>query len=767
MKKPEGVDIIIPIYNAYEDLQTCIASIFSCTDLSHHRLLLVNDASPDKRILPYIRSLENSNIIVIENENNLGFSGSINHGIRISKDRDVILLNSDTIVTNSWVEKIINCAYSAAEIATVTPLSNNATLCSVPEFLKENQLPPGFTLEQYANLIEMASLRVYPRIPVANGFCMYIKREVFDRIGLFDMETFGRGYGEENDFCYRAEQVGYCHVMCDDTYIYHTGTTSFLSDEKRNFIEQHEQILKQRYPEQTMSVAVHCRDNPNFKIQENIKLWTALKNGRGNVLYLLQSDFRIDAEDHLGGTQIHVKDLTSYMRKHYNIFVAARNNDFLNLTIYTEVEAYSFKFYIGSTPIYPRLRDIRFANIYGNILDAFQIDAVHIHHTKDITLEMFYEASKRHIPLFATLHDYYTICPTIKLIDYNEHLCCGMPNDLCKKCQEFFWKIDKKTRYIFHWQSENLKALLLCTQLFIPSESAKKIITNIYPELEQKLNVIPHGTPDFSCEPFSNTPAFNVAFLGGVSNEKGGKIAYKLIKHGPSDIKWHLFGIWGYNDLSMLHQANYITTGLYEREELPNLMKKYQIDLVCILSIWPETFCYTLSEAIQCHVPVIVTDIGALGERMKKLNCGWIVSVDHAYEETLEILIRIKDKGKEYQEKKERTFEVSLKTADDMGQQYLSFYRSCINKRISIAKEISKECKKQIFAAFMLGQRKMLSSESDLDEIQEHIQNLEKQLASIKTSFTYKCVQALSRIHIPCKKYLIKMLYIIYRKTQS
>ena len=84
-----------------------------------------------------------------------------------------------------------------------------------------------------------------------------------------------------------------------------------------------------------------------------------------------------------------------------------------------------------------------------------------------------------------------------------------------------------------------------------------------------------------------------------------------------------------------------------------------------------------------------------------------------------------------------------------------------------LAKEILKECKKQIFAAFMLGQRKMLSSESDLDEIQEHIQNLEKQLESIKTSFTYKCVQALSRIHIPCKKYLIKMLYIIYRKTQS
>ena len=163
MKQPDGIDIIIPIYNAYGDLQKCIASILSCTDLAAHRLLLVNDASSDERILPYIKGLESKNILVIENEANLGFSGSINHGITVSGDRDVILLNSDTIVTAGWVEKLIACAYSAAEIATVTPLSNNATLCSVPKFLKENTLPEGYTLEQYAKLIETVSLRLYPR----------------------------------------------------------------------------------------------------------------------------------------------------------------------------------------------------------------------------------------------------------------------------------------------------------------------------------------------------------------------------------------------------------------------------------------------------------------------------------------------------------------------------------------------------------------------------------------------------------------------------
>ena len=150
MEIPNGIDIIIPVYNAYEDLRTCIESVLECTDLCHHRLLLVNDASSDERILPYLNelSLNHENILHIENETNLGFSGSINHGIQVSGTRDVLLLNSDTMVTKNWVEKLVACAYSDPSIATVTPLSNNATLCSVPEFLKENRLPEGYSLEQ-------------------------------------------------------------------------------------------------------------------------------------------------------------------------------------------------------------------------------------------------------------------------------------------------------------------------------------------------------------------------------------------------------------------------------------------------------------------------------------------------------------------------------------------------------------------------------------------------------------------------------------------
>lgn len=281
----QQIDIIVPVYNGLEDVKKCVDSVKKNTDLSRHRLILVDDKSPDKDVLPYLKSVESEAVHVIESPVNEGFSASVNKGMKYS-DRDVILLNSDTIVTRGWVEKMIACAYSKRAAATVTPLSNAATLCSVPEFLQDNPLPEGYSAEKMGDLVEHCSIRRYPRVTVAVGFCMYIKREVLEKIGYFDAETFGKGYGEENDFCHRAEQQGYMHLMCDDTFIYHKGTASFESEEKKKLLEEHERILRERYPEYVQRNGQYCMKNPNRDLQENIKLYIDLDYAACAKLYL-------------------------------------------------------------------------------------------------------------------------------------------------------------------------------------------------------------------------------------------------------------------------------------------------------------------------------------------------------------------------------------------------------------------------------------------------------------------------------------------------
>lgn len=773
MGNPSGVSIIVPIYNAYEDLQKCIGSILECTDLKRHHLILINDASPDTRIRSYLKRLSqlDGNITCAENETNLGFSGSINLGIQTAGTNDVILLNSDTVVTRNWVEKLNACAYSSPSIATATPLSNNATLCSVPEFLKENALPEGYSLGQYAALIEEISLRSYPRIPVANGFCMYIKRSVIEKIGLLDAETFGRGYGEENDFCYRAEQAGYCHVMCDDTYIYHAGTSSFVSEEKKRYIAEHEKILNERYPEQNHAVAVHCRDNPNQLIQKNIKLWTGLRNGRKNILYLVQSDFRKDSHDHLGGTQLHVKDLVDVMRKKFNVFVAARNLELLNLTAYTEGQEYFFQYYIGKPALYQCFRSRDFAKLYQGILRGFHIDLVHIHHTRDLTLELYYQAAENNIPIITTLHDYYTICPTIKMINYRGKLCLGDQEETCcQECQTHPFQdrmpITSHLDYLPIWRENQKAALLLSKAVIVPSNNTKENILQFYPELSGRFHVIPHGEGmdtqiDLGAEekmvevedPRKRDPrsgsdgCFNVAFLGGISKEKGSLASYKLIKNGPNDVHWYLLGVWGYNELSMLEKNNYTKTGLYEREELPGLLKQYQIDLVCILPIWPETYCYTLSEAILCGIPSIVTDIGALGERMRETDCGWIVPVDQAYEESIKIIERIKGKGSEYQDKqrKAQIVGLSLKTLDGMGRDYDTLYQQSFIKPVN-CNLLSSEDIQWVLEHFVDIDDQGHVFSGNADDIKSQLQNLTLELRNIKSSFEYKLSSRMLKI---------------------
>ena len=279
----DHVDILIPVYNAYEDLVQCINSVKNHTDLLKHHLWLLNDCSTDERIAPFLKGLEETHIHIINNSVNKGFVLNVNQGIYQSKN-DIVLLNSDTKVTTGWIDKLIKCAYSNPLIATVTPLSNNATICSVPFGGQVNKIPDGYTVDKFAELIERCSNHYYPEIPTGNGFCIYIKRGIIKDIGVFDANTFNRGYGEENDFCYRAVTKGYYNVMCDDTFVYHKGTVSFMPEEKKANIEKHSKVLLERYREQVLKTEYYFMLNQNAEVYINIRMQLLLQSRFKGIL---------------------------------------------------------------------------------------------------------------------------------------------------------------------------------------------------------------------------------------------------------------------------------------------------------------------------------------------------------------------------------------------------------------------------------------------------------------------------------------------------
>jgi GT2 family glycosyltransferase len=218
--------IIIPVHNAPDELERCLASVYR-TVRDTVQVIIIDDASSDPEIgniLSRWQKRAGTSWHFPHQEINLGFVGTVNRGIQMTQG-DVVLLNSDTETTPGWLEGLQRCLASDASIATATPWTNNGEIASIPRFCVPN-LPPS-NPDAVARMIASTGTAGYPDLPTAVGFCMAISRRALDTLGLFDEETFGRGYGEENDFSMRALHAGFRNVLCDDVYVVHLGGKSF------------------------------------------------------------------------------------------------------------------------------------------------------------------------------------------------------------------------------------------------------------------------------------------------------------------------------------------------------------------------------------------------------------------------------------------------------------------------------------------------------------------------------------------------------------
>ena len=265
------VEIVVPIYGNLELVQRCLASVQSSTTAGIHHLTLINDASsdPEVRIWLHDFAARNPAATVIENARNLGFVQTVNLGMRLAGRRDVVLLNSDTEVANDWLERLRAAAQARDRVGTVTPFSNNATICSYPVFCVDNPLPDGESTASMDRICCAVNRGQAVEIPTAVGFCMYIRRACLDQVGDFDAASFGQGYGEENDFCLRATAAGWRHLHALDVFVYHEGGASF---KEHRFALQARALetIRRLHPEYEDLVRAYVQRDPARPFREAI-----------------------------------------------------------------------------------------------------------------------------------------------------------------------------------------------------------------------------------------------------------------------------------------------------------------------------------------------------------------------------------------------------------------------------------------------------------------------------------------------------------------
>lgn len=653
--------IIIPVYNAFAEAQQCLRTVLEHTD-ARHNVLVIDDCSPTGRFADTLPAeLKNDPRLCIErNEQNLGFVQTCNRGMRKAEPFDVVLLNSDTEVTARWLDKLQEAVYSHPTIGTATPLTNAGTICSVPEFLEESDLPAGYNLHDYATLIEAVSTREYPELPTCVGFCVYIKREVLDRTGLFDERSFGKGYGEENDLSCRLRKAGYIDILDDATFVYHHGRKSFQA-KTIELTKKHLRVLERKHPDYLGRVNQFIAANPLQQIHRRIHdrmLYDWNDRARYSVLHILHNRPITSKTTNLpGGVEYHVADLIREIPEaaHWSLYPACGEFHLIAHVPGCEREYYS--------PI--RMTDL------PALLSPELFDVVHLHHVNGMDYRELTRALVKHGRYFVSLHDFRLCCPTINLLTLDDRLCNGHEcTTSCRQRAETIHVLRSTTTKLFR----NAEAVFHFSQS--TREEYSKILGDDFPWqfIEHGISVAKadEASPDDVVQPSANVPV-KVAFLGGIGVNKGANLIRKIIKTKrlPSGqrVEWHLIGLID-GDLERSVRQH----GRYERKNLPAIMKKVSPHFTAILSIWPETYCYTFDEAIACGIPVISTPLGAPAERLKQHQCGWICD-SLTPEGFLATLQRAVENWGEYCEVRRRVNDVPLNQSRRIAGRYHEFYR--------------------------------------------------------------------------------------------
>ncbi|MHA7874969.1 glycosyltransferase [Roseivivax sp.] len=597
------VTIVLPVHNGFALLPQVLKRIARHTDLPW-RLILIEDASTDPRVRPFLQEWATDprradHVQLIETRRNLGFIGAVNLGFARALERPergpVLLLNSDAFLPPDWARRLLAPLAHDPSVASVTPASNAAEILSVPAICREVPLRPGM-----ADRIDATAARLDPQgalapLPTGVGFCMAIARPWLARLPRFDT-AFGRGYGEEVDWCRRIAAQGGRHLGHAGVFVEHQGGASF-GPEKAALLRRNGARLRARYPGFDAEVAAFKSDDPLGSPRFALALaWAAEVSRPARIEVIFTHS--------LGGgvaraTEARIQRALAAGRP--ALRVALGGPDRFELTLFSAWGRIG-----GATP------DAKVLAEYLSLLPA-----------KDLVYACGVgDADPLALPgLIAgllgpedraelELHDYFPLSPSYTLCD-STGTYRGLPapgdRDPAHQARRPDGTRVPLTQWRAAWHGLAARAQITCF-----SEASADLLREAWPDLAPRITLRPHRlalTPAPLPRPTpGNRPVIGV--LGAISLQKGAPVVAELARLCGDDLQLTLIGeIAPGLDLP----AHVTRSGAYDPEDIAPLARARGVTHWLIPSLWPETFCFALHEALATGLPVLGFDLGAQG----------------------------------------------------------------------------------------------------------------------------------------------------------
>lgn len=606
---PAAITILLPVYNSFDLLAEVIDRVETHTDLPWH-LIAIEDASPDPRVRPWLRErlarLPEGHATLVENDANLGFIGSVNRGFALALQRGhpVVLLNSDAFVPQAWASRLVAPLMENPQIASVTPMSNDAELMTVPVICDPHPLAPG----QGDALDAVARGFVHgagtAEVPTGVGFCMALSAGWLARVPLFDT-IFGRGYGEEVDWCQKVLALGGRHLGLPGLFVEHRGGASFGSAEKQALIAQNNRTVASRHPRFPITVQGFIAEDPLAtprlalavayaagRTDQPLPLYVAHALGGGAEIWL---QARI-AADLAGLGAALVLRLGGPHRWRLELHLPGdpvQHGDSDDIGLIAALLA----------PV-PRLHMV-YSCAVGDPDPAGLPDALLRLLRVDDGLEVLF-------------HDFFPISPSYTLLDSAGRF-RGVPGVADTDAAHQTRRRDGTPVPLADWRAAWGRLAARADRLVTFSADSASHVAAAWPDLAARVALRPHAL--HTAVPRIAPPAagqpFTVAVLGNIGFQKGITLVAALARRLETTPGAPSLVVIGNTDPAYPLPASLRVHGGYALADLPALAHAYHIGAWLIPSIWPETFSYTTHEALATGLPVVGLDLGAQGQALK------------------------------------------------------------------------------------------------------------------------------------------------------
>ncbi|MEJ6390431.1 glycosyltransferase family 2 protein [Gymnodinialimonas ulvae] len=601
----DEVTILLPVFNAFDLLKRCLSRVEQHTDVNWH-LVLVEDASTDRSVRPWLTQWAKARVgrvTLLCQEANQGFVAAVNTGLehlqKSGGTGPIVLLNSDAMVPPNWASRL--CApLSDPSVASVTPMSNAAEILSVPSIgpgvsLAEGEAAQIDTIAQGLGAVPL------PELPTGVGFCMALSRHWLEKVPQLD-PTFGRGYGEEVDWCQKTRALGAHHLAQPALFVEHVGGQSFGSAEKRARIRAAGALISRRYPRYDAEVQRFIANDA--LATPRLALAVALAAARSPRMPVFL------AHALGGGAEAALRAELSGRPAGIVLRVGGQRRWLIEVHVADEIVT-------GRTDDLDLVRRL--------LAPAKALDLIYscgVGDSDPIGLPaalLSLRRTDRADRMMMRLHDYFPLSPSYTLMGRDGF--AGVPApDTSDPCH-IIRRPDGTHMTLADWRAAWGQLVEACDEITSFSQASADLFSQAFEGAN--VTVRPHVRP-VPVRPLDTQAGRRIGILGNLNIQKGALLIRELAMARPRQT----FVVIGHVDSTIPLPRNVVIHGGYDRDEITELTELYGIRAWLMPAVWPETFSFATREALATGLPVAGFSLGAQGEALRDAPNGITVPLE-------------------------------------------------------------------------------------------------------------------------------------------